>query len=205
MTSSNFTDEQKLLLDSVAKVSRDQNEMIRKVLDLSALNLKVENLEMYRVNVQEVLDLVIQEFSQISRDKNINFKTNYTDQRTYILGQRESLRNIFENLISNAIKFSPHNTTISVSARSSDDTVAIEISDQGPGFTEEDKKIMFKQFQKLSAQPTANESSNGLGLSIAKKYVEALKGKIVCESTHGNGAKFIIHFNRIHQPDLDLI
>jgi signal transduction histidine kinase len=61
---------------------------------------------------------------------------------------------------------------------------------------EEDKPRLFKKFQKLRARPTDGESSTGLGLSIVKKYVEAMKGKVWCESEFGHGAKFIIEFKR---------
>ena len=202
MTSSNLTDEQKQLLDKVSKVSKDQNEMIRKILDLSAVNVKLEGLKTYKVNVVEILDAAVGEFYLLSQKKNIKLITHYSTPGAYIMGHRESLKNIFENLLSNALKFSPYNTTVSVITRCTDNKVTVEISDQGPGFTQEDKKNMFQQFQKLSAQPTANESSSGLGLSITKKYVEALKGKISCVSNYGEGATFLIEFDRLHQADL---
>ena len=203
MTSSNLTDEQKELLDKVSKVSKDQNEMIRKILDLSAADLKLESLKTYKVNVIEILDSVVNEFFLLGANKNIKLNAHYTTPDAFIMGHRESLRNVFENLVSNAVKFSPYNTIVSVVARTTEAKVTIEICDQGPGFTEEDKKNMFQQFQKLSAQPTANESSSGLGLSITKKYVEALKGKISCVSNYGQGATFVIEFDRLHQADLD--
>ena len=202
MTSSNLTGEQKHLLDKVSKVSRDQNEMIRKILDSSAADMKLEGLKTYKINVVEILDAVVNEFFLLSENKNIDLETDYCKSAAFILGHRESLRNIFENLISNAVKFSPRNTTVSIAAQCSNGKVTVEISDEGPGFTEADKKIMFRQFQKLSAQPTANEASSGLGLSITKKYVEALRGKIFCESNHGEGAKFVVEFDRLHQTDL---
>ena len=72
-----------------------------------------------------------------------------------------------------------------------------EIKDEGPGLTEEDKKKIFGKFQRLSAKPTGGEQSTGLGLSIVKKYVEAMNGKVWCESEQGKGANFIVEFNRV--------
>jgi signal transduction histidine kinase len=72
----------------------------------------------------------------------------------------------------------------------------LEVDDEGPGIMEEDKPKLFRKFQKLHAQPTAGESSTGLGLSIVKKYVEAMNGKVWCESEYGKGAKFIVEFKK---------
>jgi signal transduction histidine kinase len=70
--------------------------------------------------------------------------------------------------------------------------IRIEIEDQGPGITEADMKKLFGKFARLSAQPTGGEHSTGLGLSIVKKLVEAMNGRVWCESEPGKGAKFIV-------------
>ncbi|NQZ78755.1 MAG: ATP-binding protein, partial [Ekhidna sp.] len=72
------------------------------------------------------------------------------------------------------------------------DSVLFKICDEGPGFSERDKKMMFNRFQKLSAKPTGGESSTGLGLSIVKKYVQDLGGKVWVESVEGAGATFFV-------------
>jgi signal transduction histidine kinase len=69
-----------------------------------------------------------------------------------------------------------------------------EVRDEGPGLTEEDKKKLFGKYQRLSAMPTGNESSTGLGLSIVKKFVDVMNGEIWCESEHGKGASFFVRF-----------
>ncbi len=69
------------------------------------------------------------------------------------------------------------------------------IRDEGPGMTKDDMKKIFGKFQKLSAKPTGNEKSTGLGLSIVKKYVETMDGKVWCESEHSKGASFFVEFD----------
>jgi signal transduction histidine kinase len=66
------------------------------------------------------------------------------------------------------------------------------VQDQGPGLSENDKKKLFGKFTRLSARPTGGEHSTGLGLSIVKKMVEAMNGKVWCESELGQGATFIV-------------
>ena len=68
----------------------------------------------------------------------------------------------------------------------------IKFIDEGPGLTELDKEKMFNKFQKLSAKPTGNESSTGLGLYIVKRIVERHEGKIWVESEIGKGSSFIV-------------
>jgi signal transduction histidine kinase len=104
---------------------------------------------------------------------------------------------VFENLISNAIKFSPPHKDVKVILIKDNGKARAEIIDEGPGLTEDDKKKVFRKFQRLSAKPTGGEQSTGLGLSIVKKYVEAMNGKVWCESEQGKGANFIVEFNRV--------
>jgi signal transduction histidine kinase len=73
----------------------------------------------------------------------------------------------------------------------------IEVQDEGPGFTEEDKDHAFERFRRLSAKPTAGERSTGLGLSIVKALVEAMGGEIELVSEAGRGATFRIHLGRV--------
>ena len=107
-------------------------------------------------------------------------------------GDEGILRQVMDNLIGNAVKYSPLGKSIWVCVRKKDGEAWLEVRDEGPGLTETDKKRVFGKFQKLSAQPTGNESSTGLGLSIAKGLVELHGGRIWAESEAGRGASFFI-------------
>ncbi len=100
-----------------------------------------------------------------------------------------------DNLISNAVKYSPLNETILIKLEKLNGVTRISVKDNGPGFSDEDKKNMFNKFQRLSAKPTANESSTGLGLFIVKEIIDKHGGKISLETEPGKGAMFIIEFN----------
>ena len=95
-----------------------------------------------------------------------------------------------DNLISNAVKYSPFEETIEVAIKTNSDSVIFEVQDAGPGLTQDDLKKVFGKFQKLSASPTGDESSSGLGLSIVKRIIELHNGKVGVESEEGKGAKF---------------
>ena len=99
---------------------------------------------------------------------------------------------VIENLISNAVKYSPPGKVITVRLQRHAQAVRVEVQDQGPGLSAEDQKKLFGKFARLSAKPTGGEHSTGLGLSIVKKMVEAMHGKVWCESEPGKGATFIV-------------
>ena len=98
---------------------------------------------------------------------------------------------VLENLISNAVKYSPPGRNIFVRLKRETGLIRIEVQDEGPGLSTEDQQRLFGKFARLSAKPTGGEHSTGLGLSIVKKMVEAMNGKVWCESKPGQGATFI--------------
>jgi signal transduction histidine kinase len=83
--------------------------------------------------------------------------------------------------------------------------VVVGVQDQGPGLTEQDKAKLFGKFQKLTAKPTDSEGSTGLGLSIVKKYVDAMDGKVWVQSKKDQGATFFVEFKKMNknQPVLN--
>jgi signal transduction histidine kinase len=120
------------------------------------------------------------------------------------MADRGAVSQVFENLLSNALKFSPSGTTVTLVARYSEDNstccgdgsspgcIRVEVRDEGPGLDAEDMAKLFGKFARLSAQPTGGEHSTGLGLSIVKRLVEGMQGRIWCESEREKGAVFIV-------------
>lgn len=107
------------------------------------------------------------------------------------------IRQAVDNLISNAIKFSPRGKEIFVRVESDKNFVRVVVADQGPGLSDEDKEKIFGKFQKLSAMPTADEPSSGLGLYLVKRIIELHGGKISADSKGlGMGTTFLIELPR---------
>ena len=111
-----------------------------------------------------------------------------------VLADATVLTQVIENLVSNAVKYSPAGKNIYVRLRRSPEGTRCEVQDEGPGLSAEDQKKLFGKFARLSAKPTGGEHSTGLGLSIVKKMVEAMHGKVWCESELGSGATFFVEF-----------
>ncbi len=97
---------------------------------------------------------------------------------------------IMGNIVSNAVKFSPQNTKVLLKTFQDAGNVLFEVTDEGPGFNDEDKSRLFRKFSKLSAKPTMGESSTGLGLSIVKKLCKLIDAEILLESSPGKGSSF---------------
>ena len=108
-----------------------------------------------------------------------------------VQSDRTAARQILDNLISNAVKYSPRGETVHVDLMAIGGRAIIRVRDRGPGLSEADQKNLFKKFVRLSAKPTGGESSNGLGLAIAHRLAKALGGDIRCESKLGEGSTFI--------------
>jgi signal transduction histidine kinase len=115
-----------------------------------------------------------------------------TDASCIVVGDAILLQEVMDNLISNAIKFSPLGTTIWVRLYREHDTIVFQVRDEGPGFTPDDKGKIFNRYQRLSAKPTGGESSTGLGLAIIRDLVELHKGDVLVESKPNNGSTFTV-------------
>ena len=105
----------------------------------------------------------------------------------------DRIREAIDNLISNAIKYSPIGGKIDIVVDGDSDHIRISVSDEGAGLSPEDLDRLFGRFQRLSAKPTGGESSTGLGLSIVKRIVDMHGGEVTADSAGpGQGANFTI-------------
>ncbi|MDW7694014.1 sensor histidine kinase [Flammeovirgaceae bacterium SG7u.111] len=191
--SENFDEDQVQSLGLISRSLERINKMVGKILDLKAIEADHLNIHLEQTDVQDVLRQAVESYREKAKAKRINLSLETLECCTEL--DRSYLMQIVENLISNAVKFSSSNSNIWVKMSSATKSLRIEVKDEGPGLSPEDKKKLFGKFQRLSAEPTGGETSTGLGLSIVKKYVEAMNGEIWCESELGKGAKFVVLFS----------
>jgi len=137
----------------------------------------------------------VRQYEELARCKNIEIQTDFPTGKTTVLADASALDQVLDNLLSNALKFSPPGRRVFVSVRPLDHQVECVVRDEGPGFTPEDKAHMFRRYARLSARPTGNEPSTGLGLSIVRKLMQAMHGELSCESNPGQGAAFAIRLS----------
>jgi signal transduction histidine kinase len=128
----------------------------------------------------------------LSHKKHIEISLLENEIGLIVIADAPKMEQVFNNLISNAIKFSLQGTTIRVELSAKDNYAIIAVHDQGQGIPSEEMEKLFRPFQKTSVKSTEGEKSTGLGLSIAKRIVEAHKGSIRVESTVGSGTSFYV-------------
>jgi len=157
------------------------------------------------VNLAQAAAQTVRQYQITAERKEIQFVCDVDSSgNSMVTADPTAVKQILDNLISNAIKFSDNGKSIGITVKPmTGDYVECRISDEGPGFTAEDKSRMFRRYARLSARPTAGEPSTGLGLSIVKRLIEAMNGRLLLESVHGSGSTFIVRLPKIRRASLD--
>ena len=166
-------------------------ELIKALLEFNRYDSQTFVLEKKLLNFSENIHHVLKRYVHHVEKKNMTIQTSL-DETIHVMGDAIILQGIVDNLFSNALKYSHLGAEITVSLRRNKERCRFEVTDQGPGISQEEMKKLFKKFQKLSARPTGEEHSTGLGLASAKKFVELHDGAIWCESLIGRGSTFIV-------------
>lgn len=193
---SELSEENKLYLEKIEESEEKMDSMIHRILNIKTIESKVLDMDLKPLDMSEVLFETAKRFSNQVFEKNLQLiKVNQAEE-PLVVADLEYLEQVFENLISNAIKFSPSGRKVELRIEENDNQVLAKIIDEGPGISMEDQKHLFLMYNKLSAQPTAGESSTGLGLAIVKKFVDGMGAKVWCESDLGKGCTFVVAFDK---------
>lgn len=191
LDSSKLKEDQVKLKELIQLSASRMSNMISEILDIESIEKGIDNMNMQPFNLSVTVNNVCDQFSKQAADKNIKIDTTIERDVVTLADERFAIQ-IVENLLSNAVKFSPKNKTIAIRLSKDDNNSILEVKDEGPGLSTDDKKKLFQKFQRLSAKPTGNESSTGLGLSIVKNFVDKMGGRIWCESEEQKGASFFV-------------
>jgi len=167
-------------------------QLITNLLDVNAIESGNANICLKNVDLLPIVQIVIKNYQERARLKGITLELWVNENEYIALVDQNTIQRILDNLISNAIKYSPHHKYVYVYIFCNNNAIRCEIQDEGMGISEADQKKLFGKFTRLTAKPTGGEHSTGLGLFIVKKLIEAMQGKVWCESELGKGAKFII-------------
>ncbi len=188
-----LTDEQKDLNTKIREVSWAGQELINDLNTLGYYENRKTDLSLEEFTLSELITEVANVYQPLAEKKNISLNWKFNHQKAKIVTDQELFNRILDNVISNAVKFSPGETEICISTSTDDNYFEIAVRDQGPGFTKEDQEKLFRKFQKLSARPTGKESSTGLGLSIVKTLMGKLNGSVTLQ-TSPKGSTFFLKF-----------
>ncbi len=168
--------------------------VINDILDISKIQSGKYTLDAREVNVGEILAASISAFRMMATEAHVDLRFAIAPDLQPIRGDTEKLRQIFMNIISNALKFTPADGTVDVSARrTSNGGVIIAIRDSGVGMTDEEIKIAMTPFGQVDGGRSRWREGAGLGLPIAKALVELHGGSVELRSSKGTGTEVVIN------------
>ncbi len=187
--SENLTEDQQEYTRLVHSSLRRMNSLINQTLDIDIIELQRNKLSLQKINLADLLRQIESGFKYTLSLKKLDIELKL--EELFIEADKNFIYVVFDNLLSNAIKFSPGNKKIYIELMKSNSMARVEISDEGPGISQEALQTLFDK------PKTQNRQTDKTGLSIVKKYVEAMKGELLCKSRPGQGTTFIVQFNSI--------
>jgi two-component system, NtrC family, sensor histidine kinase GlrK len=178
---------------------RELQQRIESLIQFSRISQGAEPLVAKALTLDDIFAVAARRHDLSLNRKSIRLR--WTLDGVQVLGDRRKLESVFENLLSNAIRFSPPSGRIEVSATSGGGQVAITLCDQGPGVAAADREHVFHPFYQGSVQPPGVLRGSGLGLAIVKEYVEQHGGRVELLDRSGPGACFRVSLPMAESDD----
>ncbi len=192
---------QKQSLDIVV---RKTDAITRLVNDIITLQ-EIEALPMIKslIPLKEMLTMVAATAQAAAMNAHIELRVEIPEQEMWILADTDRLTQVFDNLIGNAIKFSPDGGSITISAQDGGDCWLVAVRDTGIGIPADRLEKIFERFYQVDGSTTRRFGGTGLGLAIAREIVTAHNGKIWAESILGKGSTFFVSLPKCSAPESD--
>jgi len=177
------------LLNNAIKENKRLEDLINNILHVSSMDSNKMNPNKSNVEIEKLLNKVSSQF--LSRYKNCNIKL--TSNSNYIVAADEfMLETIFNNLLDNSIKYSGEDCELNITCTSLPDTLVVSFTDNGPGIPKNEEQLIFNRFYRIENEETRRKKGSGLGLYIAKEFINLHKGNITYKRNIPNGSIFEI-------------
>jgi GAF domain-containing protein/anti-sigma regulatory factor (Ser/Thr protein kinase) len=176
--------------DDILSSGRHLLSLINEILDLSKVEAGRMELELATFDLPLAIDNARTFVRERATKHGIALDVAVDDRLGDFLGDERKIKQILLNLLSNAVKFTPEGGRIGIDARQTDGSVEISVSDTGVGIAAEDQPKVFEEFRQVGSDYAHKVEGTGLGLTLAKKFVELHGGKIWVESEAGKGSTF---------------
>jgi len=174
----------------IRKLSQRMLDIVNNLLNVQRIEEGSLKIKPTRCPVGPLLQEIASDHTQRASKKRIALIVDPAAEGLSVCADEGAVQQILDNLISNAIKYSPAGTTIHCASHEYPAGVVIDIRDEGPGLSEADQEHLFKKFSRLTPRPTGGEGSHGLGLWIVQRMAASMGGDVRCTSELGKGSTF---------------
>lgn len=182
---------QKEAIDTLRRSSDELLEFISGVLNLGRIESKAIQLHFHSKDVNSLVREVVAKLDYLAKSKSIEIRMEL-ETLFSIRFDVDLMKQVLSNLIENAIKYSPENTSILVTTEEREGWIVVQVADQGPGIPEDELPRIFMKFYRSRNAKGSVIKGSGLGLYLAKYFVELHKGRITVDSTEGQGSTFTV-------------
>jgi len=174
---------------------RDSNKlllsMIQNLIEVYRFERDVNDVQIEQISLLTVMENCINEIAPIAKNREITVKTDFSANIRNVLADRTALRRVVQNLLDNALKFTPNGGNIILSACNENGNVSFAVQDTGPGIPADEQPRLFERYSQGRVGRKYTPGT-GLGLYLCKKLVDAHSGNIVCSSEEGTGTRFTV-------------
>src|SRR5262249_11839932 len=177
-------------LQDILGSGRHLLSLINDILDLSKVEAGRLELELGRFHLSTALDNAVRLGRARAVGHGITLTQGVDEGVGAIMADERKVEQILLNLLSNAVKFTPEGGRVSVTATAAEGVITISVSDTGVGIAPEDQAAVFEEFRQVGRDDARKQEGTGLGLTLAKKFVELHAGRIWVESAVGKGSTF---------------
>jgi len=182
--------EQTEMLQMMSAASQSMLELVNELLDVATIEAGELKVELAPTSLAPVIEKSVYFNNIEAAKKKTRVEFDETSLGPALLLDPAKIRQVCDNLISNAVKYSPKGSTITVALHSDDTSAGFLVRDQGPGIPDDERDRLFKDFSRLSVRPTGGEKSTGLGLAICRKIIDAHHGTITARNLSEKGCEF---------------
>ncbi len=179
----------KRFLKKAIKHTHNLDALLNDLIDISMIESGQMRMQPNYFNISEFIDSIVEELESFIGEKKIKIKTKFYDNKIQVFGDKEKIKQVFVNLIRNAIKYSD-NGTILIITNEVDEKISVSIQDSGLGISDADLPRIFERFYRVDKARSKDVGGTGLGLAIVKHIVEAHGSKIKVTSKIGKGSTF---------------
>ena len=182
------------LLDAVNHAGKRLQRTIDLILNMSAIQSGSYDPEFETIDLDKELKIMVNEFKGICKEKNLEIEYLKETDNANIVGDNYTVMQIFQNLIGNAVKYTPKGTVKVILKNGQTDLISVEVKDTGIGISDEYLENIFQPFSQEDVGQKREFEGNGLGLALVKKYVDLNKAEIFVESQKNKGSTFRVIF-----------